>query len=755
MAVSALLFLTGIVLVQQWPVLPNGTGLLAGAIMASIMAWLRYWRGLFFLLGMLWAFVFAMVRLSERLPELLEGKELQLQGYIADLPEKNEKSVRFDVIVTDSEQRLPPKIRLSWYYPDQEVKAGQNWSFTVKLKRPHGNVNPGGFDYERWLFTEGIGATGYIRSLPKPELLEPQPSWYAPSVWRQQIADRLSGLLANNSSLALIKALTIGDGGSISQRQWDLFRETGTTHLVVISGSHIGLVSGFIYLLVLKFWAWTGQLRWSPQKVAAVSAITIALCYSALAGFSVPTQRSLIMLAIVMAAIILQRNTRPFNTLAIALFAVLLFDPLSVLSAGFWLSFLAVSLIVLSIAGRLGKIGKFWAAVKLHWVTSLGLAPLLLFFFQQISLIAPLANLIAVPIISMLIVPLSLLAVVVMFAAPSLAKLLFYPVSQTLQGLEWLLNEMAEIPLATINHQQPSILALIFVVPALLILLAPAGTPSRWLALVMMLPLIFTGSTRPKPGEIKLTLLDVGQGLAATVQTANHWLVFDTGAKFSKESDMGQSVLLPFMRTQGAEQIDRLIISHGDNDHIGGAFSLMRGIDTKQVITSVPERISGRVPIKCIAGQTWQWDQVRFSFLSPGANRMDSGANDYSCVLKIQSEYGAVLLTGDIEEPAESWLVNNYGNELKSNILIAPHHGSKTSSTEPFLEAVKPDTILIPAGYRNQFGHPHRDVLARYRQKNALWLNSADSGAIEVTIKAKSVKVQTMRQKDRKYWRTE
>ncbi|MDO9424973.1 MAG: ComEC/Rec2 family competence protein [Methylobacter sp.] len=395
MVISALSFLAGLLLVQQFPVLPDIKWLIVGAVVAGIIAWLRYWQWLFFVLGVLWAIVFAMHRLSNQLPEQLEGVEVQVTGTVADLPEQDERRVRFDFIardgvyaasqsgtgaaiardgvyagsgdrpvaatnaatVTATDRQLPAKLRLSWYYPDQQIKAGQHWTFTVKLKRIHGAMNPGGFDYERWLFTEGIGATGYVRPSQKPVLLGRDSAWNSISVWRQSIADKLASLLGNSPSFALIKALTIGDGGSITQKQWDIFRKTGTVHLVVISGLHIGLVAGLVYFLVLKLWAWTGLLAWPPQRVAAVSAVLVAVFYSGLAGFSVPTQRAAVMLAIAMTAIILQRNSRPFNTLAIALFAVLMFDPLAVLAAGFWLSFLAVSVIVYAVSGRLGKLG--------------------------------------------------------------------------------------------------------------------------------------------------------------------------------------------------------------------------------------------------------------------------------------------------------------------------------------------------------------------------------------------------------------
>jgi len=574
--VSALSFLAGLLLVQQFSVLPDTKWLIVGSLLAGIIAWLRYWRFLFFVVGILWATVFAMHRLSDRLPEQLEGVEVQVIGTIADLPEQDEKRARFDFITRDGvyaanlpgasaaitrdtkkqpgtgaaiaaeSERLPTKLRLSWYYPDQPIKAGQQWTFTVKLKRVHGNLNPGGFDYERWLFTEGIGATGYVRPSPKPVLLGHDPAWSSVSVWRQSITDQLSSILGDSPSLALIKALTIGDGNSVTQEQWEVFRKTGTTHLVVISGSHIGLIAGLVYFLVLKLWARTGWLSQSPQKVAAVSALLVAIFYSALAGFSVPTQRSVVMLSIVMIAIILQRNSRPFNTLSIAMFAVLVFDPLAVLAAGFWLSFLAVSLIIYAVSGRLGKLGHVWGAIKINWATSVGLSPLLLLFFQQVSLIAPLANLVAVPVISLLVVPLALLAVIIMFILPSMASKLFFLVDHVLQGLWWLLAYLAEIPMASINHALPSYWALLFAVPGILLLLAPAGIPVRWLSLVMFLPLIFTDAKPPETGDIKMTLLDVGQGLSAVMQTSHHLLVYDTGAKFSEQSDMGQSVLLPF-----------------------------------------------------------------------------------------------------------------------------------------------------------------------------------------------------------------
>lgn len=751
MLVFTLLFLAGALLVQQFSVLFASEWLTVGGLIAGLAVGLRLWRVLFFLLGALWAILFAMNRLSDRLPESLEGINIPVKGIVVGLPEQDEKRVRFDLFVSESGRDVPSKIRLSWYYPRHEVRAGQQWTFTVKLKRPHGNLNPGGFDYERWLFKEGIGATGYVRKHPAPVILADDPAWYSISAGRQRIADRLSQLLGDSKSLPLVKAITIGDGNNISQEQWEVFRKTGTLHLMVISGAHIGLVAGLVYFAVLRLWVWTGLLAWSPQKVAALSALSAAVLYSALAGFSIPTQRSVIMLAVVMVAIILQRNVRSIHTLATAMFAVLLLDPLAVLSAGFWLSFLAVAVIVYAAAGRFGKSGYLQGILKINWATTVALSPLLLFFFQQVSLIAPLANLIAVPVVSFLVVPLSLLLVLVMWLLPTLAGNLFILVDVVLQGLWWLLSELAEMPLSVINHAQPPVWALCFAMPGILIMLAPVGMPARWLGLVMFLPLVFTESERPESGGFKMTLLDVGQGLSAVVQTSGHVLVYDTGAKFSQQSDMGRSVVLPFLRKQGIDKIDSLVISHGDNDHIGGTESLLKGIETGQVLTSVPQQLSSHEPTACVAGQSWHWDGVMFTILSPRSSGFVS-ENDNSCVLRIQSDKGAVLLTGDIEATAEAWLVDMYGEKLKADVLVAAHHGSKTSSTSIFLHAIRPDYVLIPAGYRNQFGFPHQSVLKRYRDMKAEWLNVADQGAIFVDVSQKPLMVETMRATENKYW---
>ncbi len=750
MVTRVLSFLVGILSAQQLATLPGTTWLLTALVGLGVFITLRRWQGVFFLIGFLWAAAFASHRLDSRLPEALAGRDIQIKGIIADLPKQESSHTRFNFTVTEASDKIPDLLRLTWYYPEQALKAGQEWAFTVRLRPPHGNFNPGGFDYERWLFVEGIGASGYIRAKPAPKQLTNGTPKLSLAAGRQYIAEQLDSLLANSPSLPMVKALTIGDGDSLTPEQWEVFRLTGTTHLMVISGSHIGLIAGLAYLLVVRLWARTGILAWSPQQIAASIAAITAILYAGLTGFSVPAQRAALMVAVAMLAIIQQRNSRPYPLLALALLAVLMIDPLVVLLPGFWLSFIAVSLIIYVLAGRLEKPRFIRGSLKINWVTSLGLTPLVLLFFQQVSLIAPLANLIAVPVIGLVVVPLALLATVVMFLSPLLATKLFFVVDIILDGLWRLLVQLTTLPLSTISHPQPSWWALAFALPGMAVLFAPKGMPARWLGLVMLFPLVFSASVRLNAGAFKLTLLDVGQGLSAVIKTANHVLVYDTGAKFSTTSDSGQSVIIPYLRSQDVDKIDTLIISHGDNDHIGGTDSLLKTIATNQVLTSVPELLSQYAPAKCNSGQAWEWDNVRFSILSPRPNILMS-ENDNSCVLHVQGKHGSALLTGDIEVEAESWLVDTYQNKLKADILFAPHHGSQTSSTSRFLNTVKPKLVLIPAGYRNPFGHPHEDVLARYQSLHLNWLNSADEGAIDVDV-SQHLSVQSWRQHEGKHW---
>lgn len=752
MTLCSLAFLCGIIAVQQLSELPRPIALLLLACLGILLAYKRYWPMMFFIFGLLWASLFGHWRIGERLPDNFQNTEVSVEGYIASLPERQDQRISFDFIVTQPADHFPKKIRLSWYNPRQPMAAGQSWRMTVKLKQPHGRINPGGFDYETWLFANHIGATGYIKDKSAPQPIAPSPDlprYFA--VWRQSISDRLDAALPDGKQLGIIKALTIGSEAGISQTQWDIFRSTGTIHLIVISGSHITLIAGLIYLWVRRGWAWTGLLGISPQRVAAVTAWLAALFYSGLAGYSIPTLRADIMLSVAMAAIVWQRNTAPLQVLLLALLAVLMFDPLAVLSVGFWLSFIAVALLIYVSAGRLGHGGYWREATMAQLATAIGLSPLLIVFFQQVSLISPIANWLAVPVIGILVVPLGLLAVVLLFLWPALATLLLWLSDLVLQGLWWLLVKMAELPLASVSCLSPPWYALLMAGIAVLLILAPRGIPGRYLSLFLLLPLIFVDVDIPAPGEARMTALDVGQGLATVVQTAGHTLVFDTGAKYSEHSDMGDSVILPFLRRQGITHIDTLLLSHDDNDHSGGADSLLAELPVAGIVSSAAVWTDKPGGQYCRAGQTWEWDSVRFEILSPPETTF-AKENDNSCVLRIDNGQDSFLLTGDIELSAEGWLTRQYGDRLNSTVLIASHHGSKTGSSAEFLQRVNPRLVIISSGYLNRFGFPHPQVLERYRQQNLQWLNTAEQGAITIRIGQEELRVDSERMRNSRYW---
>ncbi len=751
MIVSVLLFIAGILIFQQIEYLPDSRWIFLLISLTIFSLLKKWWLFACLLIGFSWTFFIAFDHLSTQLPEELAGKDIQIHGRVIDLPQIDERKVRFNFLLHEPKNGVPDKIRLSWYYPKTTLKVGQVWRLTVRLKPPHGNMNPGGFDYEQWLFVKNIGATGYVRNKPEPLLIAERAGWQGIDTWRERIARRLQNHSDTIKFFGLIKALIIGDKSSISQAQWKVLRKTGTVHLMAISGLHIGMIAGIVFFLVIKIWLRTGILRWLPAKIAALAAIIVAILYSSLAGFSVPTQRALIMLSMVMLAIFADKQTRSYHTLAVAILFVLIFDPLAVLNAGFWLSFSAVAMIIFVLGGRLRRPGYWKSAVSIHFVTAIGLAPFLILFFQQTSVVAPIANLIAVPIVGLMIVPLCLLAGIGLFFSltwlQGLLKLIDYVFQQLWNALVF----FSDLPIAVVNRPQPDLFTIGLAIFGILWFLAPKGIPARWLGGCLILPLVFPVTEQIKPGEAKLTLLDVGQGLSAVIQTANHSLIFDAGAKYSQYYDSGNNVLIPFLRFNQINKVDTLVISHGDNDHIGGSKSLIEGIQVKKIITSVPEKLIEYKPTICTAGQQWVWDGIEFAIMSPKGNIFDS-ENDNSCVLLVTTTTGKFLLTGDIEKPAENWLVTTYGKKLQADVLVAPHHGSKSSSSIAFLDQVKPKIVLFPVGYLNRFGFPHKEILERYRLRGIQLVNVAKTGAISINFSRRSMKMETWRDKHGKYW---
>ncbi|RYU58151.1 DNA internalization-related competence protein ComEC/Rec2 [Methylolobus aquaticus] len=732
-----LAFVAGVAAIQWLPSLPT-TWVLVPAV-AGLVGLVRYRRHVLaaVLAGLIWALALAYLRVAEELPRALEQSELRLEGTVASVPEVREGETRFlfeiDAVRAPEGARVSGQVRLTWYRSAITLKAGERWRLAVKLKRPHGMLNPGGMDYELWLFAHRIGATGYVRENDENQRLAPRPDLFGFQRWRQALSDALEPVLREARFGGILKALVFGDESDITPVQWDVLRKTGTAHLVAISGSHIALIAGWCFALALKLAAVAQVSRWAPMTVAAWAGFAGALAYSGLADFAIPTRRALVMIAVIMAAVVLKRPVRPFRLLLLAGFAVVAVDPLALLAAGFWLSFVAVAAILWVAAHRLRPPRPLWGLWQINWATALALAPLLLLFFRQIPLLSPLANLIAVPLFGIALIPLCLLGAAMLPIHPPLGGSLFGLADELLAYFWKLLDAMAGLPFAQWIQAQPPLWATALALGGALILLAPRGLPARWLGGVLFAPALTWQPTAPAQGQAVLTLLDVGQGLATVVRTHRHTLVFDTGARFSDRFDIGSAVLWPFLTDQGVTRVDTLVISHADLDHMGGAESLARLMPVGLAYGSAPERLPSSRPLTCAEGQDWTWDGVHFEFLWPAGSYRGS-ENDRSCVLRVTAGPHRALLTGDIEALAEAQLVERYGERLDADVLIAPHHGSDSSSTRPFLQRVSPAYVLVSAGYRNRFGFPASKVLKRYEEVSAQVSNTAELGALRVEL---------------------
>lgn len=741
-----LCFVTGTAAFQLLPFLPDPYWFLLVMLLPVAWIYARLRPPAALLAGLFWSFAHAGIQFSALLPSSLEGKDLTLTGVISSIPITKATMTRFEMDVSSLESthrvlNAPEKVRLSWYRANavlkqgQLFKPGQVWRLKVRLKRPRGFQNPGGFDYERWLFAHGIQATGYVRPWDGNQLQDPgyQGGWI--DRMRQQLAMDIRGQMEDERSAALIKALAIGDRSGMSSDDWRMFSNTGTSHLVAISGLHIGMVAGLMFFL--GQWAWR-RSEWLLLKLAAIRAaawmaLGSATVYAALAGFSLPTQRALIMLTLGLGAVLLGRSLSISRSLALALFGVVLVDPFATFSAGFWLSFGAVGVILLAMAGRIGRPKGWRNWGKVQWVVALGLAPLLFILFNQASLIAPLVNLILVPWFSLVLVPLVLLAVVTMsLALPS--EILFEAAGLlarlTLQTLDWL----SQLPFALLYRPDLPEWVWLTAVAGVVLLLLPRGTPGRAVGLLLIIPIMVNHPPRQPQGSLLFTLLDVGQGLSCVVETADHVLVYDTGPAFASGFNTAEAVLIPYLRSRGIEKIDQLIISNGDRDHAGGVENLLSEVEVVQVMAGEP--LDFIAVESCRMTMDWEWDGVYFQILHPQADDHFASSNNASCVLKITSAGGTILMSGDVERDAERLLVQRHGDALKSDILVVPHHGSKTSSTQAFVEHADPAYALFPTGYRNRFGFPHQAVVERWRQAGAKQINTTETGAVQFQLEA-------------------
>jgi competence protein ComEC len=761
--------------------------------------------------GFLWAAWLAHLALTPALALDDEGREFIVTGTIDNLPYRFAQGVRFNFAVERVEQHngqtivpspVPPRIAISWYRSFRDtaatqsavgdVQPGERWRLAVRLQRPHGNANPYGFDYEAWLLEQGVRATGYVRVdrgnlrldrfvVSAGNLVE-----HARAVLRARILLALAG----KPYAGVIVALVVGDQRGIEQADWQVFNRTGVGHLISISGLHITMVAGLFALLAFTLWRhslFTGAqlpLRLPAQKVAALVGAVSALLYVLLAGFGVPAQRTLYMLMVVATALWLNRIADFSHVLCTALGVVVVLDPWAVLWPGFWLSFGAVAIIVYATAGRIAVrparmpaeddappptsvvartaawSRERWPALRLaahtQYAVTLGLLPLTMLLFAQVSLISPLANAVAIPLISLVVTPLALVGSMLpsLLAAPVLG-LAHALIAWLAAGLAWCSGLRYAVWLAPVPPPWLFGLAMCGTVW----LLAPRGWPVRWLGLATWIPLLAAQPAHPAPGRMTVTAFDVGQGMALLIETSGHRLLYDTGPIYSPDANAGSRVIVPYLRARGIDQLDGMVVSHSDTDHAGGALAVLDGVRVGWMASSLapghPIAHAARRHVHCAAGQRWTWDGVLFEMLHPLAGSYADATlkpNARGCTLRISTGAGtSVLLAGDIEAAQEVQLLGREAARLHANVLLAPHHGSGTSSTRDFLQAVRPQAAVFQVGHRNRYQHPKREVYERYGELGIERWRTDRDGALTIVFGA-TVTIDSYRRNHPRYW---
>ncbi len=732
--------------------------------------------------GLLWSLQSAMQLNQNRLPYQLEGQDFWVEGRISGLVRQRERTQQIQLRVQASCFRLqpvdctdqPPVLVGSLVvlndYSALPLKSGEQWRLRVRLNRVHGFANPGGYDFEAAQAQQGIVARGYVRETGlNVRLQAARPDM---NRLRTALGERIQHL-PDLQYPGLLRALVTGDRDGISSGHWSLLTATGTNHLLVISGLHVGFVA-------LVAW-WAGNLlsrlsttlilRVPAQRVAAALAILAALLYSALAGFSLPTQRAMIMVCVAMVGQLLGRRFLPSYSFLLAMSIVLLLDPLAATQAGFWLSFTAVGALLLAFTGHIhvasdGQVAghgqRIWQGwIKPQWVVSIALLVPLLLWTGQVSVISPLANIIAIPLVSFWVVPLALGGSALLWIWPGAGDVLLVLADLGLQlllsGLQTLAQQVSPL------WQSPPLSGFTALCAALacLLFLLPKGLLPRWPAVLLLTPLIWPPAPqRPAYGTVWLHMLDVGQGLAVLVQTTEHLLVFDTGPRLGPDVDAGRSVVLPVLRQLRVERVDTVIVSHWHEDHYGGLNSVLAA---SQPVTRPSRLLTGSPALAeapgdhqfagCRAGDQWQWDGVLFQILHPD-NASYRGINDQSCVVMVDAGGQRILLSGDIEQAAELSLVRRYAGQLRADVLLAPHHGSNSSSSPALLASVQPQWLLVSAGYRNRFDHPGQQVLARARQAGIDVLRTDISGAVQMVLgEAQGPRIKSLyREQSRRFW---
>jgi competence protein ComEC len=757
----ALALLAGVLAVQWWPALPPRWSMFALGVAALACGWrwprMRWLAVL--LLGVAWGAWRGSLAMDARLPRTLEGRDFSVVGKVVDLPQARAHDTAFQLRVERAsldgrDVPLRGLLRLAWYGDPPTLAPCSRWRLTLRLKRPRGMLDPGGADGERTALERGIVAVGYVRedhanaSLGDAALCVDR--------LRGRLADGIAARVADPHDASLLRAFGVGDTRGLDQDDWDVARANGVSHLIAISGFHVGMAAVFGMLLArLPYMLWPGlALRWPRPPAQAATALVAAFAYGALAGFGLPTVRTLLMIAVVALARCRRRRTGGAQVLALAMVAMLLFDPLAVLSAGFWLSFVGVAFLMLCLDAR----GRGWRAF-LHELTAgqlvmtVSLLPLGLWFFGQASLVGALSNLVAVPVVSFAIVPCVLAGLLLLMLCPPLAALPLRLAGGIAHAQWWLLQRMAGWPGAHWFLPAVQPWALLLAMMGALWLFLPRGVPARALGLLLFLPLLWPSLSPPPHGAFRVWVLDVGQGLSVLVRTRHHVLVYDAGARYPSGFDLGEAVVTPSLHALGIGRVDVLMISHADNDHAGGAAAVAAAFPGARRYAGEPEKMV--VPMApCLAGQSWTWDGVRFRVLNPPSARPDRHDNDRSCVVLVRGTGGRLLLTGDISRRVEPRVAAAVGPGPPP-VLLVPHHGSATSSGAGFIATLRPPLAIVSAGWRNRFGHPRPQVVRRYAEAGVPLLNTAEAGAIELAfpVAAPPRVVARWRRRQARYWR--
>lgn len=766
--------------------------------------------------GFLLAYERAELRRSDTLLGTNENQVSRLVVRIAGLPRLDADRRQFLAeVIASRPAGAPETVQISWLAPGwsgpyggdksgvsaefPDLIPGQIWRMAVTLRTPGGLSNPHGFDYEAHVFAQGIRAVGTVRGVP--ELLGDE-AFSGLSIIanraRHHVRAAMLPYVQNRRYGGVLLALTIGDQASISSEDWAIFNRAGLSHAVAISGSHVTMIAALGGLSVLWLWkrvSIRGQSlceRIPAQVAGALAALLVAWLYCLLAGWGVPAQRTFLMLFVVAAAYCIRLPVTPGRLLCAVAVIVVVLDPWALLATGFWLSFAAVAVLMAS-SGSDGEGGPQpmgrWAqrraalltAVRLQLAITSALAPFLAVLFHDVSIASPLVNAYALPVIGLWVTPLSLLLGLVA-PVPGLGWLAL--------ALAWLAHtplELAMMPTVWIASSSLASVA-VAAAPAGLVLLAVAGVvlaihlhglPGRQGAWLLMLPMLVWQPARPVYGGWDLHALDVGQGSAVVVQTARHALVFDTGPRSGPASDAGQSVLLPFLRARGIRTIDALVLSHADLDHVGGAASLLSGLPVTDVyasfdlqhfltreagLLSVPVAPMPAWKAACEYGLRWHVDGVVFSFLwpvntasMPGLRSDTDSApgqlpdrNAGSCVLHVQGRFHSALLPGDIGHIQERTLVKR--GLAPVDLVLAGHHGSKTSSDKLFVEAVAAQHVIVQAGHANRYGHPHAEVRHRWHQAGSRLWRTDLQGAVRALSDHEGLHVTAHRIERQRHW---